>query len=63
MEGNPVHYNNVHGLITALNIIHNSEGWRLLTNSSKLNLKAVLLHNGQVLLAIRLNHMTTWIFF
>jgi hypothetical protein len=49
MEGSLVTCNDVDGLMGALNINHNPEEWRLFTDSSKLSLKAVLLHNGNVL--------------
>jgi len=34
--------------VTTLNIDHNHGEWKLFTDSSKLNLKAVLLHHGSV---------------
>jgi hypothetical protein len=49
MEGNTVDCKNVRGLVTALNINHNPEGWRPFTDSSKLNVKAAVLHNGKAL--------------
>jgi hypothetical protein len=36
----------VDGLMNALRIKHDPQVWRLFINSSKLSLKAVLLHNG-----------------
>jgi len=39
-----------------LNINHNPLGWRLFTDSSKLSLKAVLLHNGKTLPSIPVGH-------
>jgi len=36
----------VDGLMNALGIKHDSQEWRLSIDSSKLSLKAVLLHNG-----------------
>jgi hypothetical protein len=52
MEGSLVDCNDVHGLVTTLNINHNPEEWRLFIHSLKLNLKTVLLHHGKVLLSI-----------
>ena len=42
--------------MTNLNVDHNHEEWKLFTDSSKLNLKAVLLHNGKVLPSITVQH-------
>ena len=39
-----------------LNINHNPLDWRLFTDSSKLSLKAVLLHNGNSLPSICVGH-------
>jgi hypothetical protein len=36
----------VDGLMNALRIKHDPQEWQLFTDSSKLSLKAVLLHNG-----------------
>ncbi len=36
----------VEGLMSSLGVEHNTEEWRLFIDSSKTNLKAVLLHNG-----------------
>ena len=43
---------NVEGLIAALYIRYNPEEWRLFLDFSMLNLKAVLLHKGNVLPSI-----------
>jgi arabinogalactan endo-1,4-beta-galactosidase len=51
-EGNLVASNDVDGLMTTLNINHKPEEWRLFIDSSKSSLKAVLLHNGNVLPSI-----------
>jgi hypothetical protein len=51
-EGNCVACSDVDGPMTALNINHKSEEWRLFTDPSKSSLKAVLLHNGNVLPSI-----------
>jgi hypothetical protein len=56
MEGSLVTCNDVDGLMGALNINHNPEEWRLFIDSSKLSLKAVLLHNGNVLPSIPIGH-------
>ena len=42
----------IDGLIQTLNINHNPLNWRLFRDSSKLSLKAVLLHNGNTLPSI-----------
>lgn len=42
----------IDGLMTALEICHDSTDWRLFIDSSKVSLKAVLLHNGNVLPSI-----------
>jgi len=52
MEDTPVDCNSVHLLVTALNINYNFEGCRLFLDSSMLNLKAVLLHNGNALQSV-----------
>jgi len=51
-ESNPVKCNNVHDLVTTLNMDHNREEWKLFIDLSRLNLKAVLLHHGKVLPSI-----------
>jgi hypothetical protein len=51
-EGNLVASNDVDGLMTALNINHKPEEWRLFIDSWKSSLKAVLPHNGKVLPSI-----------
>ena len=43
-------------LFRALNMGHCSYEWRLFTDSSKVSLKAVLLHNGNVLPSIPVAH-------
>ena len=42
----------VDGLFKALNMSHCSDEWRLIIDSSKASLKAVLLHSGNVLPSI-----------
>ena len=46
----------IDGLMQALNINHNPLDWRLFIDSSKLSLKAVLLHNGNTLPSIPGGH-------
>ena len=41
--------NNIDGLMSALGHTHVSQEWRLFIDGSKLSLKAVLLHNGNIL--------------
>jgi hypothetical protein len=55
-EGNLVVCNDVDDLMTALNINHKPEEWRLFIDSSKSSLKAVLLHNGNVLPSIPVDY-------
>lgn len=42
--------------MTALNIVHNPDEWRLFVDSSKKSLTAVLLHNANVLASISVSH-------
>jgi len=56
MEGALVACKDVDGLFTALNKSHCSDEWRLFIDSSKFNLNAVLLHNGNVLPSIPIAH-------
>ena len=44
------------GLMQTLNINHIPLDWRLFIDSSKLSLKAVLLHNGNTLPSIPVGH-------
>ena len=46
----------VDGLFMALNMSHCSDEWRLFIDSSKFSLKAVILHNGNVLPSIPVAH-------
>ena len=46
----------IDGLMQTLSINHNPLHWRLFTDSSKLSLKAVLLHNGNTLPSIPVGH-------
>jgi len=56
MEGTLVACKDVDGLFKALNMSHCSDEWRLFIDSSKVSLKAVLLHNGNVLPSIPVAH-------
>jgi hypothetical protein len=55
-EVNLVACNDVDGLMTALNINHKPEEWRLFIDSTKSSMKAVLLHNGNVLPSIPVSY-------
>ena len=57
MEGDLVYCNDIDGLMVALRVTHDPDEWRLVIDSSKTSLKAVLLHNRNVLLSIQ--HETT----
>ena len=46
----------IDGLMQTLNIGHNLLDWRIFIDSSKLSLKAVLLHNGNTLPSISVGH-------
>ena len=46
----------VDGLFKALNMRHCSDEWRLFEDSSKVSLKTVLLHSGNVLLSSPVAH-------
>ena len=56
MEGTPVAWKDVDGLFKALNMIHCSDEWRLFIDPSEVSLKAVLVHNGNVLPSIPVAH-------
>ena len=56
MERDLVTCTDIVGLMQTLNINHNSLDWRLLIDSSKLSLKAILLHNGNTLPSIPVGH-------
>jgi len=56
MEGILVVCKDVGGLFKALNMSHCSDEWRLFIDSLKVSLKAVLLHNGNVLPSIPVAH-------
>jgi len=46
----------IDGLKQTLSINHNPLDWQLFTDSSKLSLKAVLLHNGNTLPSVPFGH-------
>jgi len=46
----------VEGFFKAFNMSHCSDEWRLFIDSSKVSLKAILLHNGNVLPSIPVAH-------
>jgi len=46
----------IDGLMQTLNINYNPLNWRLFTDSSKLSLNAVLLHNGNTIPSILVRH-------
>ena len=56
MERGRVACTDIDGLQQTLNIHHNPLDWWLLIDSSKLSLKAVLLHNGNNLPSIPVGH-------
>jgi len=55
MEGTPVACNDVNVLFKALNMSHYSDEWRQFIDSSKVSLKAVILHNGMCYLPFLLH--------
>ena len=56
MKGTLVACEDVDGLFKALNMSHCSGEWRPFIDSFKVSLKAVLLHNGNVLPSIPIAH-------
>ena len=56
MEGGLVYCIDIDGLMATLRITHYADEWRLFIDSSKISLKAVLLHNGNVLPSIPAGH-------
>jgi hypothetical protein len=56
LEGTLVACKDVDGLSKALNMSYCSNEWRLFIDSSKVSLKAVLLHGGNVLPSIPVAH-------
>jgi len=56
MERGLVVCTDIDGLMQTLNINHNHLDWQLFIDSSKLSLKALLLHNGNTLPSISVGH-------
>jgi hypothetical protein len=56
MKGTLVTCKDVDGLFKTLNMSHCSDEWRLFIDSFKVSLKAVPLHNGNVLPSIPVAH-------
>lgn len=56
MHENLVACSDINGLMAALNIDYKTEEWRLFIDSSKLSLKAVLLHNTNYLSSVPVGH-------
>jgi len=56
MERGLVTCTDIDGLTQTLSINHNPLDWRLFTDSSKLSLKVLLLHNGNTLPSIPVGH-------
>jgi len=56
MDGDLVYCNNNQELMEELQLEHTTEQWRVFTDSPKVSLKAVLLHNGNMFPSIQLAH-------
>jgi hypothetical protein len=56
MDGDLVYWNDVYGLMEELRLHHHPERWRIFIDSSKVSLKAVLLHTGYNRPAVPLEH-------
>ena len=56
MYGDLLHCNNIQELMEELQLEYTCEEWRLSTDSSKVSLKAVLLHNGNKFPTILMAH-------
>ena len=56
MENDFVACHDIDGLMKALSIGHIPHEWRLFIDSSKLTLKAVLLHNGNILRSVPIGY-------
>ena len=56
MERGLVVWTDIDGPMQTININHNPLEWRLFIDSSKLSLKAVLLHNCNILPSIPVGH-------
>lgn len=57
-EGNLIFCNDILSVMATLNFEYNTDDWRLFIDSSKVSLKAVLLHNGNEVPSIPLAHGT-----
>ena len=55
-KNNPVVCCDINCLMKSMNLNHGPTEWRLFTDSSKLSLKAVLLHNDNLLSSIPVGH-------
>lgn len=51
-----IYCNNIDGLFDTYSINHHPQAWRLFIDSSKISLRAVLLHNGNKYPSISLGH-------
>ena len=56
MEGDLCYCSDINGLLLAEGVEHDPTEWRLFTDSSKLSLKAVLLHNGNTYPSVPIGH-------
>jgi hypothetical protein len=56
MDNNLVACRDIEGLMAALNLDYDPKDWRLFIDSSKVSLKAVLLHNGNKLPSVPIGH-------
>ena len=51
-----VYCNNADSLFGALGHVHNTDGWKLFSDSSKVSLKTVLRHSGNIYPSVPLAH-------
>ena len=58
-DGQLCYCNNISGLFESIGINYDSNDWRLFVDSSKESMKAVLLHNGNVLPFVPVAYSTT----
>jgi hypothetical protein len=56
LENDPVFCNDICSVMEALGHQHSTPEWRLFIDSSKVSLKAVLLHNGNKYPSVPLDH-------
>ena len=59
VDGDLMYCNNIQELMEELQLKHTSEQWRLFINSSKVNLKELLLHSVIKVPSVRLAHVVT----